>query len=304
MSLALAIHGGAGFLEKAELGPEGNCDFKALLRESLDKAWKMLREGATALDTVEFAVKILEDCSCFNAGRGSVLTHDGKIEMDAAIMDGATGGVGGVTGVSLIRNPIHLARRVMEDGQFVLLSGKGAEAFAARHRIPREPSQYFITSARFEELLRAREANKVPLEYEKYGTVGAVACDSQGNLAAGTSTGGLTNKRYGRIGDSAIVGAGTFADNRTCAVSCTGYGEEFICQVVAHDVSCRMKYLKEDLVTASRHVIGTSLPPFNGRGGLVAVDGKGEVSLVFNTEGMYRAWARSDNSSGTGIFRD
>ncbi len=238
---------------------------------------------------MQAAITVLEDSPWFNAGRGAVLTSAGTVELDAAIMDGATREAGAVAGLQHIRNPIALARLVMEKTPHVMLAGAGAEAFARAQGVPMMPQEYFITERRREQLRKAKAMGGL-LPAEKHGTVGAVALDAQGHLAAGTSTGGTTNKMPGRIGDSPIIGAGTYADDRSCAVSATGHGELFIRNVVAYDIGARMLYRGESLAHAADEVVMKKLPPQDGSGGVIAVDREGNVTMPFNTEGMYRGW--------------
>ncbi|NBD38997.1 MAG: beta-aspartyl-peptidase [Verrucomicrobia bacterium] len=307
--IAVALHGGSGTILRDRLTPEKERAYRTALEEAREAAWRLLAEGACALDAVEAGARCLEDCPLFNAGRGSVLTAEGKHELDAAIMEGERHRAGAVAGLSTVRNPVSLARKVMECSPFVFLAGAGAEAFAAQQGADLVDPGWFTTAERLEQLAKARERRCAVIDHddhesEKTGTIGVVALDSRGNLAAATSTGGLTNKEYGRIGDSPLIGAGTYADNATCAVSCTGYGEEFIRAVVAHDISARMRYRGESLSAATEHVMHVSLAEIDGRGGLVAVDASGFVSLPFNTTGMYRAWRDSSGSEGVAIFQE
>ena len=306
---AVALHGGSGTILRKHLTPDEAKAYRAALEEARETAWQLLQESGSALDAVEAAARVLEDCPLFNAGKGSVLTAEGAHEMDASIMEGRSLCAGAVTGLSTVRNPICLARKVLEDPGFVFLAGAGAEAYADKQEVERVEPSWFTTEARLQQLEKARRNRLATLDHdghttEKFGTIGVVALDAEGNLAAATSTGGLTYKQFGRVGDSPVIGAGTYADNATCAVACTGYGEEFIRAVVAHDVAARMRYLGESLEVAADYVITTSLPKIGGKGGLVAVDGKGHVRLPFNTDGMYRAWRCSSGSAGVAIFRD
>jgi beta-aspartyl-peptidase (threonine type) len=307
--IAIALHGGSGTILRANLSADKEQAYRKALSDALDIAWRILESGGSSLDAVESGARFLEDCPLFNAGKGAVLTADGGHELDAAIMCGKTREAGAVTGLKTVRNPVSLARRVMSDSPFVLLSGSGAEAFADDAGVDRVEPAWFTTEERLAQLREARERESLSMDHDlpgetKFGTIGVVALDRKGNLAAATSTGGLTNKRYGRVGDSPLIGSGTYADNKTCAVSCTGYGEEFIRAVTAHDVAARIRYLGESLETAARRVMMESLPRINGNGGLVAVDRRGNVSLPFNTDGMYRAWRTSRGNSGVAIFRD
>ena len=309
--LAIALHGGAGTITKKAVTAEKERVLRAELVAARDHGWHMLTVGAAALEVVVEVAARLEDCPLFNAGRGSVYTADGTHELDAAVMCGATRRAGAVAGVRTVRHPARLALRVLESDEFVFLVGQGAEAFAATTDVERVDPAWFGTEERHRQLLQARASGRAVSDHDgftdqKSGTIGVVALDADGHVAAATSTGGLTNKRYGRVGDTPVIGAGTYADDATCAVSCTGYGEEFVRAVAAHDVAARMRYAGADLRTAATDVIGRALPEIGGRGGLVAVDRAGHVALPFNTTGMYRAWRSSLDSvgDGVGIFRD
>lgn len=302
----IAIHGGSGTINRSEITPEQEKTFRQGLLEALDAGYAVLAEGGSALNAVEQAVRSLEDNAIFNAGKGAVFSANGKHEMDASIMCGQSGKAGAVAGVTTIRNPISLARMVMEQSENVFLLGAGAEAFAREHQLPVEPDDYFFTEHRFRQLKEAQEANRTQLDHSRSnsgkGTVGAVALDRNGNLAAATSTGGLTNKKYGRVGDTPVIGAGTYADNETCAVSCTGYGEFFIRAVVAHDMACLMAYKGLSLQEACAYVVQDKLKKMGGEGGLIAVDRYGNVELPFNSEGMYRAWRNEACAGEVAIF--
>jgi L-asparaginase / beta-aspartyl-peptidase len=305
--LALAIQGGAGTIIRAAMSAEREAAYREGLRQALLGGWEVLQDGGAALDAVERAVQTLEDNRLFNAGRGAVFTHDERHEMDAAIMSGKDLRAGAVAAVGGVKNPILLARRVMEETQHVLLCGSGAEEFAREAGCEFAPPEYFFDQFRYEQLLDARRANEVRMDHtpvKKIGTVGAVARDAAGHLAAATSTGGMTNKRYGRIGDTPIIGAGLYADDRTCAVSCTGHGEFFIRAVVAYDVACLMKYKGLTLSEACEQVVHFSLREMDAEGGLVAVDSLGNVALPFNSEGMYRAWMTSEEEAQVAIYGD
>lgn len=320
---AIALHGGSGTILRRQMTPEREARYREALLAARSVGWEILLRGGSALDAAEAAARVLEDCPLFNAGRGSVYTARGDHEMDAAVMCGRTLRAGAVAAVKTVRNPITLARSVMEEGRFVFLAGPGAEAYADQTQCERVDPQWLGTAERWRQLEQARLQDRTPLDHDdeadgaavesaavdadatalppegtKYGTIGVVALDQQGDLAACTSTGGLTNKRFGRVGDSPVIGAGTYANNRSCAVSCTGYGEEFIRSVVAHDIACRMEYLQETLLQASTYVVMHKLPLIGGSGGLVAVDAAGNVALPFNTDGMYRAW---QNAAGEGV---
>jgi beta-aspartyl-peptidase (threonine type) len=305
--LALAIHGGAGTIRHAEMSRELEAAYRDGLQRALARGWEVLNGGGSALDAVEATVCALEDNPLFNAGRGAVFTHDERHEMDAAIMSGEDLSAGAVAAVEGLKHPITLARRVMEKTEHILLCGSGAEEFAREVASEFAPPEYFFTEFRYQQLLEARREHEVRLDHspvKKFGTVGAVACDARGHLAAATSTGGMTNKRFGRIGDTALVGAGTYADDRTCAVSCTGHGEFFMRAVAAYDVACLMKYKGLTLKDACEQTIGETLREMGGEGGLVAVDHVGNVALTFNSEGMYRAWITSEQEAQVAIYRD
>jgi beta-aspartyl-peptidase (threonine type) len=287
LDYALAIHGGAGTISKSLPDSEREAYLDSL-RQALRIGTSILDEGGTSLDAVEQVIRLLEDDPRFNAGRGAVFNHDGGHELDASIMDGATLGCGAVAGVTTVRHPISLARLVMERTRHVLLSGAGADRFAQEMGVERVDPDYFFTERRFEQLQRALRKQEAAAEK---GTVGVAALDRQGNLAAGTSTGGLTNKKHGRVGDSPIIGAGTYADNATCAVSGTGIGEEFIRHGVAHSISELMQHRGLSVEEAARRVVHERLRP--GDGGIIAVDRRGAIAMVFNTEGMYRGAADS-----------
>ncbi len=308
----LVIHGGAGTIRSEILTPRLEADYTAALEEALRVGYAALMSAqGTALDGVEAAVRYLEDCPLFNAARGAVFTHEGNNEMDAAIMDGASGKAGAVTGVTTVRNPVTLARAILEQSPFVMLAGKGAEAFATHVGVERADPEYFRTEDRWQQLQTqlAREAESgTPTmslsEDNKFGTVGAVAVDRKGNVAAATSTGGMTNKRFGRIGDSPIIGAGTWADNATCAVSATGHGEFFIRYAAAHDIAARMAYGGRGVAQAAHEVINERLRAVGGEGGVIAIDSHGNATLPFNTEGMYRGYITAEGAISVGIFRE
>jgi beta-aspartyl-peptidase (threonine type) len=287
----LALHGGAGTLPRSEMSGEQEARYRAGLSVALSAGYAVLEAGGTSLDAVTRAIVVLEDDPLFNAGRGAVFTLDGRNELDASIMDGSTLRAGAVCGLTRIKNPISLARAVMEQSDYVLLSGAGAEDFAANHGFEFVPGSYFYTAARWQQLERIRsgDTSLSALTISHVGTVGAVALDTHGRLAAGTSTGGMTGKRYSRIGDSPIIGAGTYADDRSCAVSATGHGEIFIRAAVAHDIGARMRYGGRDLATAVREVVLGELTALHGEGGVVAIDRHGEIAMEFNSEGMFRA---------------
>lgn len=292
---AIAIHGGAGTILREQMTETLKQEILTALTQSVQAGAAILEAGGDALDATVAAVKVMEDSPHFNAGKGSVLTHDEMVEMDASVMHGAAMDAGAVAGVRHIRNPIELARDVMRDSDHVLLIGEGAEKFAFEHQHEYTEQDYFFTERRYEQLLSMKEKGLFALseskypDDKKYGTVGAVALDRHGNLAAATSTGGVTNKKYGRVGDTAIIGAGTFAENGNVAVSTTGMGEYFIRKTVAGDVAARMRYLQEDVHTACEAVIQGELKTMGGEGGLIAVDAQGDVHFGMNSSGMYRA---------------
>ncbi|MDZ4757272.1 MAG: isoaspartyl peptidase/L-asparaginase [Bacteroidota bacterium] len=292
MKAGIAIHGGAGTIEKSSLTPELYNMYTTALNKCIEAGYKVIEQGGSAMDAVSAAVIALENEPVFNAGCGAVFTHGGGHEMDASIMDGSNLMAGGVTCVKNIKNPIILAREVMEKSGFVLLSGAGAEEFARTQNIAFEPDEYFYNEVRYQQYLKIRDSDYMQLDHNvnlKKGTVGAVALDKHGNLAAATSTGGMTNKRYNRIGDTPIIGCGTYANNNTCAISCTGHGEYFIRNVVAYDVSCLMEYKGLSLQEACNIVVNDKLVKLGGEGGLIAIDAAGNIALPFNSEGMYRA---------------
>ena len=315
---AIAIHGGAGTIEKSRFTPEKEAAYRAKLTESVEAGYAILEKGGTSLDALTAAINILENSPFFNAGKGAVYTHDETHEMDASIMEGKTRQAGAVAGVKHIENPINLARLVMDESVHVMLSGAGAETFATSQGVELVDNKIFDTDHRYKSLQRAKakmkkakqenkdyQAAHQSLEVEyKVGTVGAVALDKYGNIAAGTSTGGMTNKRYGRIGDSPVIGAGTFADNNSCAVSATGHGEYFIRYNVAADICARVQYQGKTIEQAGKEVIHDVLMPIGGTGGVIIIDTKGNISLPFNTKGMYRASKSNGKATYVGIFKD
>lgn len=294
---AIVIHGGAGVITRDKMTPEMDKEYRNKLSEALETGKKVLSDGGSALDAVEKTIRVLEDSPLFNAGKGAVFTHNGKNELDAAIMDGSTLAAGSVAGVTDIRNPISAARIVMTKSEHVMLTGTGASEFAKEQGIEIVSPDYFYTEKRYNELQEA-------LKREKYGTVGCVALDKTGNLAAGTSTGGMTNKKYNRIGDAPIIGAGTYANNNTCAVSATGHGEYFIRWTVAHDISALMEYKGLNLKEASRLVVMDKLVKAGGSGGVICVDKSGNISMPFNSKGMFRGYAIADGRQGIAIYDD
>ncbi|PKH86196.1 beta-aspartyl-peptidase [Colwellia sp. Bg11-28] len=315
---AIAIHGGAGTIQKDHFTPEKEAAYRAKLKESVEAGYTVLEQGGTSLDAVITAINVLENSPFFNAGKGAVYTHDETHEMDASIMDGKNRQAGAVAGVEHIENPINLARLVMDESVHVMLSGAGAESFAQSQGVKLVNNKIFDTDHRYKSLQRAKakmkKAKQQNKDYQaahfaldteyKVGTVGAVALDKFGNIAAGTSTGGMTNKRYGRIGDSPVIGAGTFADNASCAVSATGHGEFFIRYNVAADICARVQYQGKSIDQAGKEVIHDVLMPVGGTGGVIIIDSKGNISLPFNTKGMYRASKSTSQVTYVGIFKD
>ncbi|MFW0765362.1 beta-aspartyl-peptidase [Trabulsiella odontotermitis] len=308
----IAIHGGAGAISRGQLSPEREQQYVAALSIIVEKGQRMLETGASALDVVTEAVRLLEECPLFNAGTGAVFTAAEQHEMDACIMDGNLLQAGAVAGVKHLRNPILAARMVLERSPHVLLIGEGAEQFAASQGMEPVDNSLFSTPERYEQLLQAREAGETRLDHDaapldersKMGTVGAVALDSMGNLAAATSTGGMTNKLPGRVGDTPIVGAGCYANNASVAVSCTGTGEVFMRTLAAYDISALMEYAGLSLQDACERVIREKLPALGGSGGLIAIDREGNVALPFNSEGMYRAFAFAGDAPSVGIYSE
>jgi len=304
----MAIHGGAGTLVKGLMTAQLEDTYKAALETALNAGYAILETGGTALDAVERAVKLLEDTPLFNAGKGSVFTAEGTHEMDAAIMDGSNLKAGAVSLVTGIKNPVALARDIMDHSYHVFLAGEGAMTFAkSRGHEILEPN-YFYDEVRYQQWQGIKDSDQFQLDHSvkkdgKFGTVGAVACDQHGNTAAATSTGGMTNKKWGRVGDSPMIGAGTYANNATCAVSCTGSGEYFIRGVVAYDVSCLMEYKGLTLQEAAAEVIQNRILKIGGDGGLIAVDAQGNIAMPFNTEGMYRAFRTSEGASEILIYK-
>lgn len=321
--LGFMIHGGAGVLARGVMTPEKEKEYRAKLEEALLAGYKALQDGRSSIDAVEIAIRIMEDSPLFNAGKGAVFTNEGKNELDSSIMNGKTLAAGGVAGLRHVKNPITLARAVMEKSPHVLMFGEGAEKFAKEQKIELVDEKYFFTQPRWDELQKilkeeiekekvksqnsdpARESLTATAElpYNKFGTVGAVALDKNGDLAAGTSTGGMTNKKYGRVGDSPIIGAGTYANNNTCAVSGTGWGEYFIRLGVARDISSLMEYRTMPVQMAADMVIQQKLKAAGGDGGVIAMDKFGNMAISFNTEGMYRAYIGPDGKPVIDIYR-
>lgn len=308
--IGLVIHGGAGTITKKNMSPELEREYRNTLTEALNKGYEVLEKGGSSVDAVEATIHILEDSPLFNAGRGSVLTSEGTVEMDASIMSGKDLKAGSVAVVKHIKNPISAARLVMDKSKHVMMTGKGAESYAMSCGLEFKDSSYFIVKQRFEQLKKAKSLEKADttglVEYKdlKFGTVGAAALDKSGNIAAGTSTGGMTNKKFGRIGDAPIIGAGTYANNKTCAVSCTGHGEYFIREVAAHDVSAIMEYTGATIEQAAKKVVHEKLLKMGGEGGMIGIDAKGNVMMEFNSEGMYRGYIKEKGKAMTFIYKN
>ncbi len=305
--VALVIHGGAGTMSREALTPDKEKAIRADLDRALDAGHAVLKRGGSALDAVSAAVVILEDSPHFNAGKGAVFSAEGVNELDAAIMDGATLKAGAVAGLHRVKNPIRLARAVMEKSPHVMLIGEGAEKFGATVGIEFVDRAYFRTEERWRQLQEAKAKEKAGASIEAepgryFGTVGALALDAQGRLAAATSTGGMTNKRWGRVGDSPILGAGTYANDR-CAVSGTGWGEFYIRLAVAHDICARVAYRGDTVAAAAEEVVMKRVPKLGGDGGAIAMDAAGRIAMPFNTTGMYRGWINPDGSRGTAVFK-
>ncbi len=317
--VVLVIHGGAGTILRSQMTPEREKAYQQALTEALQKGYDILKNGGTALDATEAVVRYLEDNPLFNAGKGAVFTNEGKNELDAAIMDGKTLKAGSVAGLTVVRNPITLARAVMEKSPHVMMIGGGAEKFAREQKLEIVDPKYFWTEDRWRGLQRARRDDSLKAIQEKsgktsllqpenrddkYGTVGAVALDKSGNLAAATSTGGMTNKKYGRVGDVPIIGAGTYANNSTCAISCTGWGEFFIRLVVAKSISDLMEYKGMGVQEAADKLVMKDLPALKGDGGLIALDRNGKFSMPFCTDGMYRGYITESGKITVAIYKD
>lgn len=317
-NFALVIHGGAGTILKENMTPELEQQYKEVLNKALKDGYDILERGGTSMDAVVAAIKVMEDSPLFNAGKGAVFANDGTNSMDASIMDGKTIKAGAVAGVHTIRNPIEGARAVMEKSPHVMLSGDGADKFAKEQGLKIEDPKYFFDQKRWEQFQKIKKEGEIKLDHssdtsgsilniefsgdKKFGTVGCVALDKSGNLAAGTSTGGMTNKKWGRVGDSPIIGAGTYANNKTCAVSCTGHGEYFIRNVVAYDVAAMMEYKGMSLEQAASEVVMKKLKSQQGEGGVIGIDSKGNITMPFNTPGMYRGYLKKGGKAWIGIY--
>jgi beta-aspartyl-peptidase (threonine type) len=322
--VAIAIHGGAGTILRENMSDEREAEYRAKLEEALQAGYRVLENGGTSLDAVVSAIQIMEESPLFNAGKGAVFTNDGKNELDAAIMDGETRKAGAVAGISSVKSPVAAARAVMDNSPHVMMIGKGAEQFASEQGLEIVDPSYFYTDRRFEQLQRIRSTEKQQLDHDgdegsedkkqgyldakfpdrKFGTVGAVALDQNGNIAAATSTGGMTNKRYGRVGDVPVIGAGTYADNATAAISATGHGEYFIRSVVAYDITALMKYQNKSVKEAADEVVKDKLVEMGGGGGVIAIDHDGNIAMPFNTKGMYRGSIDTEGKVYIGIYED
>jgi beta-aspartyl-peptidase (threonine type) len=310
--ISLVIHGGAGTIKRENMSEEQDAEYRAKLKEALEVGYAKLESGATSMEAVIATIQVMEESPLFNAGVGAVFTNEGKNELDAAVMDGKTRNAGAVAGVSTIKSPILAALSVMDNSPHVMMSGKGAEQFAAEQGLELVDPEYFFTQSRYDALQRVkkredekdRSAALLDFPDSKFGTVGCVALDKDGNIAAGTSTGGMTNKRYGRIGDAPIIAAGTYADNATCGVSATGHGEYFIRSVVAYDVAAKMKYAGMSLDAAANKIVYEELVDFGGSGGFIALDRAGNITMPFNTSGMYRGYMNEKDSPKVFIYKD
>jgi beta-aspartyl-peptidase (threonine type) len=307
----LVVHGGAGTITRAGMRPEMEQQYRAGMEQALRTGHAVLAKGGSSLDAVEATIRVLEDNPLFNAGKGAVFTHEGRNELDASIMDGRNKAAGSIAGVTIIRNPITAARAVMEKSAHVMMVGRGAELFATKMGLEIVDPSYFWTERRWkslqDDLLKEQKKPQADLGFpddKKFGTVGAVALDKSGNLAAGTSTGGMTNKQFGRVGDAPIIGAGTYAENETCAVSATGHGEFFIRWTVASDIAALMRYRGMTVQQAGDEVIHKKLAPVKGEGGVIILDAKGNFAMPFNTEGMYRGWIGADGQPHVEIYKD
>lgn len=317
--IGLAIHGGAGTIRRENMSPEREKEYREKLQESLDAGYAVLDGGGTSLEAVIAAVKVMEDSPLFNAGKGAVFTNEGRNEMDAAIMDGSNKNAGAVAAITTVKNPITAALAVMNNSPHVFMTGGGAEKFAQEQNLEIVDPSYFRDETRYQQLQKIIDTERQQLDHSailemeledpyfkdrKYGTVGAVAVDKDGNIAAATSTGGMTNKRYGRVGDVPIIGAGTYADNETCAVSATGHGEYFIRTVVAHEIASQIKYANKSLKEAADDVVMKQLVEIGGEGGIIAIDKDGNISMPFNSAGMYRGYIRKKGEGKTFIYKD
>lgn len=310
-NFAIAVHGGAGTILRSLMTAEKEAQYITGLNQAINAGHAILKQGGTSTDAVEAAVIALENFPLFNAGKGAVFTNKGTHEMDASIMDGATLEAGAVSGISNVQNPVALAKVIKDKSGHVFLCGSEAETFAKLMGLPMQPNSYFYEESRFKQWQEVKDTDGYQLDHttnsgegKKFGTVGAVALDMHGNIAAATSTGGMTNKRFGRVGDSPMIGAGTYANNKTCAISCTGHGEFFIRAVVAYDISCLMEYKGLTLKQACDFVVKDKLVKFGGEGGLIAMDTAGNIELPFNSEGMYRGYKRNNDDALIKIYED
>lgn len=314
--ITLVIHGGAGTIRKENMTPEREAQYRAKLEESLSTGFKVLKNGGTSVEAVIATLQVMEESPLFNAGLGAVFTNEGIHELDASIMDGGSGMAGAVAGVRTIKSPIEAAYQVMVNSKHVMMAGRGAETFAESRGLAMVDNSYFYTERRYKSLQKAKEAEAsesagrmressslLPFQDYKYGTVGAAALDKDGNIAAGTTTGGMTNKRYGRIGDSPIIGAGTFAENISCAISATGHGEFFIRNVVGYDIAALMKYKGMSITEAAEEVVMKKLVEKGGSGGVIGLDRQGNIMMTFNSEGMYRGYIKEEGNPHTFIYR-
>ncbi|WP_303917672.1 isoaspartyl peptidase/L-asparaginase family protein [Draconibacterium sediminis] len=299
----IVIHGGAGVMSKDKMDEEARANYKAKLNEALELGEQMLKDGAAATDVVVKVINVMENSPLFNAGKGAVFTHDGINELDASIMEGKTLNAGAVAGVQDIKNPINAAREVMDNSEHVMLSGKGASEFAKKQGLEIVPNKYFYTEHRYQSLQSLLKRERERTQKDNTGTVGCVVLDTHGNLCAGTSTGGMTNKKYGRIGDAPIIGAGTYANNKTCAVSCTGHGEYYIRLGFARDISAMMEYQNLSVTEACKKEID-KLSELEGTGGVIAVDADGNIAMEFNTSGMFRGYIKSSGEKEIAIFKN
>lgn len=299
---AIVIHGGAGVMSEEKMGNELQSEYKAKLNEALELGEKMLKEGADAIDVVVLVINVMEDSPLFNAGKGAVFTSDEKVELDASIMEGKTLNAGAVAGVRDIKNPINAAREVMLHSEHVFLSGKGASEFAKKQGLEMVPNKYFYTKSRYESLMQLKKQERERNQKDNTGTVGCAVLDTKGNICSGTSTGGMTNKKYGRIGDAPVIGAGTYANNKTCAVSCTGHGEYYIRLGFARDISALMEYKNLSVTEACKEEI-RKLTELNGTGGVIALDADGNIAMEFNTNGMFRGYLKSTGEKVIAIFK-
>ncbi|WP_215224235.1 isoaspartyl peptidase/L-asparaginase family protein [Echinicola shivajiensis] len=317
--IALVIHGGAGTIKRENMSAEREKAYREKLEESLNAGYAVLEAGGKSLDAVIAAIKVMEDSPLFNAGKGAVFTHDGRNEMDAAIMDGKTRNAGAVAGITTVKNPVTAAYEVMVNSPHVFMVGKGAEHFSEEQNLELVDASYFRTERRYEQLMKIIDSERQQLDHSsiremelvdpffkdrKFGTVGAVAVDKDGNVAAATSTGGMTNKRYGRVGDVPVIGAGTYADNATCAVSATGHGEYFIRNVVGHEIASIMRYGKKTLDESAKEVVMDQLVKMEGSGGVISIDAQANISMPFNSEGMYRGYIKEKGQGKTFIYND